>query len=142
MDEPLTEELLEELLSEDSAADFLEHHDLSDRSLSDYLSEMLEKHGLERAEVVRLAGIDATYGYQLFKGQRGRPKRDKALALAFAMGLDLRECDRLLEAAGVSRLYCKRRRDAIIMFCLSRKATLAETDECLFQHGEDTIGKP
>jgi hypothetical protein len=103
---------------------------------------MLEKHGLERAEVIRLAGIDATYGYQLFKGQRGRPKRDKALALAFAMGLDLRECDRLLEAAGVSRLYCKRRRDAIIMFCLSRKATLAETDECLFQHGEDTIGKP
>ena len=142
MDEPLTEELLEELLGQDSATDYLDSHDLSDRNLSDYLCEMLERHGLERAEVVRLAGLDATYGYQLFRGQRGKPSRDKVLALAFAMGLDLRECDRLLEAAGTSRLYCKRRRDAIIMFCLSHKATLAETDEALYEHGEDTIGHP
>lgn len=139
MEEPLTEELLTELLSSETPTGFLDDYELDTRELSAYLCQLLEEKGLRRPEVVRAAGLDATYGYQLFKGERRRPSRDKVIQLAFAMGLSLRECDRLLQAAGVSKLYCKNRRDAIILFCLDRKATLMQTNAELFRHGEDIL---
>jgi len=140
MDEPMTEELLEDLLASEAPTDYLDSHDLTDRTLADLLTQLLDLHGLKRAEVVRAAGLDATYGYQLFTGARGNPARDKVLQLAFAMGLSLRECDRLLQAAGKAKLYCKNRRDAIIMFCLDRHTTINEANEQLFARNEQTIG--
>ena len=76
----------------------------------------------------------------LLKGDRTRPSRDIVLALAFALHCTLRETERLLQAAGVSRLYVKERRDAIVIFCLDQHATLAETNEALYRMGEKTIG--
>ncbi len=140
MDEPLTEELLAELRSSSSADEYLTHHPSATRILSDYLCELLETHGRERKDVIRKAGIDQTYGYQLFTGARKNPGRDKVLALAFALGCSLRETDRLLQAAGVSRLYVKERRDAIIVFCLDQGSSLEETNEALYHMNERTIG--
>ena len=140
MDEPLTEDLLDELRDAPSADDYLREHETSTRTLSGYLNQLLDERELERKDVVREAGIDATYGYQLFRGDRTRPSRDIVLALAFALHCTLRETERLLQAAGVSRLYVKERRDAIVIFCLDQHATLAETNEALYRMGEKTIG--
>lgn len=136
--EPLTEELLHELLSAPSALDFICAHDITHRSLSDYLNQLLAEKGLRRVDVVRAAGINETFGYQIFKGQRS-PSRDKVLQLAFAMGCDLIETNRLLKAAGVNELYCKDRRDAIIIFCIDHEYTLQRTDEELYRFGEKTL---
>jgi hypothetical protein len=140
MDEPLTEELLDELLTSPNPNRFLIERSNGARDLSAYLTELLETHHLERRHVVKGANLNATYGYQIFEGQRAHPSRDIVLSLALAMGLTLRECDRLLQAAGVSRLYCKERRDAIIIFCLEHHASLNETNDVLFAYGEATIG--
>ena len=140
MEEPLTEDLLDELRNAPSAEDYLARHAGSTRVFADYLNELLDERGLERKEVVREAGIDATYGWQLFKGKRKNPSRDIVLALAFALGCSLRETDRLLQAAGVSRLYVKERRDAIVIFCLDQHGTLEETNKALYRMGERTIG--
>lgn len=139
MDEPLTEELLEELLNSPNPDSFFDRHRLEERRLSDYLNELLETHDLKRSDVIRRSGLDSTYGYQIFVGSKGHPSRDKVLAIALAMGLTIRECDRLLQAAGVSKLYCKDRRDAIIVFCIDRHASLDETNEALYTHGEAII---
>ena len=85
MNEPLTEDLLDELLNSPSPTDYVEDRQLQKRNLSQYLQQLLDEHGLVRKDVVRAAGIDATYGYQLFTGQRSNPSRDKTLALAFAL---------------------------------------------------------
>ena len=140
MDEPLTEKLLDELRDAPSADAYLSEHETSTRSLSDYLNYLLEERCLERKDVIREAGIDATYGYQLFTGARTHPARDKVLSLAFVLRCTLRETERLLQAAGVSRLYVKERRDAIVVFCLDQHATLAEANESLYRMGERTIG--
>lgn len=140
MSEPLTEELLDELRSSPSATAYLESHETSTRTLATYLCELLDAHGLKRKDVVREAGIDTTYGYQLFTGTRKNPSRDKTLALAFALGCSLRETDRLLQAAGASRLYVKERRDAIIVFCLDHHTPLAKVNETLYRMGENTLG--
>lgn len=138
MEEPLTEDLLGELLASDDPVAFAERNAVSHRSLSAYLRQLLEEKGMARSQVIRDAGLNETFGYQIFLGQRN-PSRNKVLQIAFAMGLSLREANRALRAAGVSELYCKDRRDAIVIFCLSRGCTLQEVQEELYRFGEDTI---
>ncbi len=138
MDEPLTEELLDELLSSPDPKTFISDNDIGQRSLSEYLQKLLEEKGLKRSEVVKSAGLNETFGYQIFMGKR-HASRDKILQLAFAMHLNLRETDRLLQAAGVNELYCKNRRDAIIIFALDKGYSLQKTDEELYRFGEETI---
>lgn len=138
MKEPLTEELLQELLEAPDPAAFADKHRISARSLSEYLQQLLDEKGLSRPDVVHKANLNETYGYQIFMGQRN-PSRDKVIQLAFGMSLSLREANRLLQAAGVNELYCKNRRDAIIIFCLQHGYTLQLADEQLYQLGEETI---
>ena len=138
--EPLTEELLKELLAAPDPVSFAEEHGIAHRTLAEYLNHLLEKKGLKRSEVVRAAGINDTFGYQIFKGQRGAG-RDKVLRLALAMGCDLIETRRLLQAAGTNELYCKDRRDAIIIFCIDHGYGLQRTDEELYRFGEETLGE-
>ena len=138
MEEPLTEELLEELLSSPDPKTFIYSNNVSTRSLSEYLQQLLNEKGLERAKVVREAGLNETFGYQIFTGARNA-SRDKILQIAFAMKLSLKETDRLLQAAGVNELYCKNRRDAIIIFSLQEGYSLQRTDEELYRFGEETI---
>lgn len=138
MGEPLTEELLDELLSTSSIDDYLEAHDPHSPSLAEYLRQLLAEKGLERSRVVRMANLNDTFGYQIFQGTR-HPSRDKILQIAFAMALSLRETNRALTAGGASELYCKDRRDAIIIFCLDRGCSLQKVNEELYRFGEQTI---
>ena len=138
MEEPLTEELLGELLSAPSPESFIANTKTSKRSLSEYLQQLLSEKGLERSKVVREAGLNDTFGYQIFKGTR-KASRDKVLQLAFAMRLNLRETDRLLQAAGANELYCKNRRDAIIIFAVQKGYSLQKVNEELYRFGEETI---
>ncbi len=133
--EPLTEELLRELLAAPDPGSFADAHDLGHRSLSGYLAALLAEKGLKRASVVRAAGLNETFGYQIFKGQR-HPSRDKVIRLAIAMGCSLTETGRMLKASGASDLYCKDRRDAIVIFCIDRGLSLQEVDEQLYRLGE------
>lgn len=138
MKEPLTEELLNELLSSPDPNSFLSSANPSKRSLAEYLQQLLDEKGLERSKVVREAGLNDTFGYQIFKGTR-KASRDKVLQLAFAMHLGLRETDRLLQAAGANELYCKNRRDAIIIFAVQKGYTLQKANEELYRFGEEAI---
>lgn len=138
MKEPLTEELLQELLSASDPCAFADKHRIEERRLPDYLQQLLDEKGLARADVIRAAGLNETFGYQIFMGQRGA-SRNKVLQLVFALRCTLREANRLLQAAGASVLYCKSRRDAIIIFCLDHGYGLQKTDEELYRFNEDTI---
>ncbi len=138
MDESLTEELLERLLASDDPDRFVSENLIETITLGEYLSRILNEKGLVRSEIVRAAGINETFGYQIFMGQRN-PSRNKVLQLVFAMGMKLREANRALRLSGASELYCKVRRDAIIIFCLDRGASLHRTNEELFRFGEETI---
>lgn len=138
MDERITEELLAELLASPSIEGFLGENAINEVTLSEYLQQLLDKKGLKRAEVIRKANLNATFGYQVFTGARGAG-RDTILQLVFAMELTLREANRLLQAAGVNGLCCKNRRDGIIIFCIEHSYSLQETDEELYRFGEETI---
>ncbi|KAA8820442.1 preprotein translocase subunit SecA [Bifidobacterium rousetti] len=135
---PLTEELLDRLLASDSIETYLDEERVIDRNLVDYLRFLLERHGLKRAGVARASGLNATVVYDIFAG-KSRPGRDHAIMLAFGLGCDLRETQRLLRFAGVSELWCRQRRDAIIIWCIRNGFDRAETDDELYRLREPTL---
>lgn len=138
MREPLTEELLGELLSSTNPAKFADSHGIAARSLPEYLQQLLDEKGLTRIGVIHEAGLNETFGYQIFMGQR-KASRNKLLQIVFALHCSLKEANRLLHAGGVSQLYCKNRRDAIIIYCLDHGETLMGTNEQLYRFSEETI---
>lgn len=136
--ERLTEEVLQELLDAPSLDEFIDAHEFPAVTLPEFLERMLEKKGLKRSRVVRMADLNETFGYQIFTGARN-PSRDKVLQIAFAMAFSLRETNRALMAAGASSLDPKCRRDAIIIFCIDQGCSLQKVNEELYRLGEDTV---
>ena len=136
--ESLTDELLQQLLASATPEAYLLKVDLPDRSLADYLRELLSEKKLTRAEAIRASRLNTTFAYQVFQGTRNIG-RDKAIMLAFGMRCTLQEAQRLLRLAGVSELWCKLRRDAIIIFCLDHGMSRVECDDELYRLGEDTL---
>lgn len=134
----LTEDLLVRLLESASLDEYLSESEVADRSLSEYLKEMLDVHGLKRADVVRASGINATVVYDIFAG-KSNPGRDHAIMLAFGLQCDIAQTQRLLRMAGVSELWCKIRRDAIILWSIKQGSSRAEADDELYRFGEKTL---
>lgn len=134
----LTEELLARLLRSKDLRHYLDENAPQERSLPDYLRELLDERGLRRADVVRRSGLNPTVVYDIFAG-KSRPGRDNAIMLAFGLGLDVRDTQRLLRMAGVSELWVKIRRDAIILWCIENGLDRAQTDDQLYQLGEKTL---
>lgn len=93
---------------------------------------------LKRSQVVRMANLNETFGYQIFTA-RATPAATRCSRSPLPWALTLRETNRALEAAGVSSLYSKDRRDAIIIFCLDRGCSLQKVNEELYRFGERTI---
>ncbi|WP_182431849.1 helix-turn-helix domain-containing protein [Bifidobacterium longum] len=137
-EEHLTEELLDRLLASASIEQYLDEEPVTTHTLTDYLFERMEAHGLKRADVVRATGINATVVYDVFSG-KSRPGRDHAIMLAFGLQCTLRETQRLLRLAGVSELWCKQRRDAIIIWCIRNGFDRISTDDELYRLGEPTL---
>lgn len=138
--EHVTEELLERLLASTSIEGYLSavEPDLEGRDLAEYLRDLLERKGLGRAQAIAAAGLNATFGYQVFQGTR-YIGRDRALMLAFGMGCTLHEAQRLLRLAGHAELWSRRRRDAIVIFCLERGLSREDCDDELYRMGEETL---
>ena len=137
-EEYLTEELLERLRASARPEAYLDEGLTIDRKLSDYLYELLAERGLKRSDVIRASGLNGTFVYDAFKGKT-RLGRDKAIMLALGIGCNLRETQRLLRLDGVSELWPKVRRDAIIIWCIEHGYSRAETDDELYSLGVKTL---
>lgn len=136
--ERLTEELLERLLAAATPEAYLEEGLTVDRELPDYLNELRAEKGIKRSDIIRASGLNGTFVYDVFSG-KSRLRRDNALMLAFGMGCSLRETQRLLRLDGVSELWPKVRRDAILIWCIEHGSTRSEADDELYRLGEKTL---
>ncbi len=112
----------------------LEEGEFINDSLVDRLRILLEKYGVEKAEVIRRSGQSQGYMYQVFAGQR-QPSRDKLLALIFGFELPLSEAQKLLRTSGFRELYPRDRRDAMIIHALEHKNTVSDLNLLLHKNG-------
>lgn len=133
----ITDKLFEKLQEADDISLFAESNTDSFTSitLKDYIQKLLRCHGLKKSQVISESGLNEIYIYQIMAGKRN-PSRDKLLALAIAMKLDIEECQKLLKFGGVNELYPRNRRDAIILFGLKKKLNIFDLNELLFDLDE------
>lgn len=136
--ERLTEDLLARLLASESPQDYLDQEETIERTLSDYLYDLLDERGMKRADVIRRSGLNPTVVYDIFTG-KSKPGRNNAIMLAFGMKCSLRETQRVLRLAGVSELWPKVRRDAIIIWCINEGMTREACDDELWSFKERTL---
>ncbi len=109
------------------------------QSLKEHLNALLIQKGLLVADVARGSELDRGYVYQIFNGNKHH-FRDKLIAIAFGLGLDEDETQRMLKLSRNKELYVRDKRDAVILFALQRKKTLSETNELLYDHGMTVLG--
>lgn len=137
--EKSTELLQSELIRAEKLEDFFAENEtsLKEKSVPDYLNELLKAHQAEVSDVVRRAGL-TNYAYQIFDGRK-KAGREKLLQLAFGFPLTLEETQRLLRCGGHSELYVKNRREAYLMYALGKGFNLQKVNELLYENGEKTF---
>lgn len=136
--ERLTEDLLARLLASNSPQAYLDQDEIIDRQLSDYLADLLKDRNIKRADVVWASGLNPTVVYDIFAG-KSKPGRNNAIMLAFGLHASLRETQRILRLAGVSELWPKLRRDAIIIWCINQGMSREACDDELWNFEEKTL---
>ena len=136
--EHLTEDLLKRLLASSSVESYLDTHETVNTTLTELLRELIDARRLKRSEVARESGLNPTVVYDIFAG-KSRPGRDHAIMLALGIGCTLRETQRLLRLDSVAELWCKDRRDAIVIWCIEHGMSRACTDDELYRLGERTL---
>ncbi len=133
------DKILENVSSISQLEDYLGNLPIPEfKSIGDYLEYMLEAKGLEKAQVIKDSDIQRNYGYQIFSGVK-QPGRNKLIALALAMELTLEETQRGLLIAKEGTLYSKDKRDSIIIYSINKKQTVLDTNNLLFELGEELL---
>ena len=135
-EEHLTEDLLARLRAAASPKEYLDADVTIDRSLKSYLDDLLVWKNTKRSAVIRASGVHPTVAYDIFSGKCSHPGRDKLIMIAFGFGCTLAETQRMLRLAGVSELWAKVRRDAVIIWCIDRGMTRTACDDELWSFGE------
>ena len=137
-----TNELLKELEGFTDFKAFYEDNkeQLAEVHLSDYLKMLFTEKGLEKSEVIAKAEMNEIYAYQIISGIKKSPDRNKVLCLAFGMGLTLGETQDMLKKTGYATLYAKNPFDCVIIYGLSKKMSVVEVNELLFEYGQEMLG--
>jgi transcriptional regulator with XRE-family HTH domain len=108
--------------------------------LCEYLTMLRLESGLSIAQIVIRSNIARTYLHQILNGTR-KPSRDKILQLAFGLGLNDDDTEKLLKTAQMSPLYPRIVRDAAILRCLHDRKNIDETQELLVRMGLTPLGR-
>lgn len=105
----------------------------------EYIVRMCAERNETRAHIIKCAGINRTYGHQLFNGTR-MPSRDKVIQLAFGFGLNLDQTQELLDVSRNGRLVPQIRRDAAILYAVLHEFDIEQTQGLLESYGMQTLG--
>ena len=107
-----------------------------ERPFYGYMKECIRQKGLQQQEVFVRADISDSYGYKLISGEKHTNRRDVVLRLCIGAKLTLEETQRALKIYGMSPLYSRFRRDAVIMVALNSGATeISEVNALLSENG-------
>ncbi|MBQ8831125.1 MAG: hypothetical protein IJ017_05970 [Oscillospiraceae bacterium] len=98
-----------------------------------YIDGILKEKELKRQDVIIRANFSQKYGYKLLSGEAHTTDRDKIIRLCFSMELTLKETQRALRLYGLSELYPKVKRDALLITALGRKIFDIDTVNELLQ---------
>lgn len=104
-----------------------------------YMTGIMEREGMDRATLAKVARLERTYVYQLLDGTKKHPGKDKIILMAIALRMSVKETQRALDIAGAATLYPKNTRDSILIYALNKRLSIASTNSLLVQRGEKEL---
>lgn len=133
-------DLQNELMSTLNLSRFLTENQESfkNEDFAERLQSLFQQKDISKAALAKNAGMSEVYLYQIFSGGRN-PSRNRIICLCFGLQATLEESQELLKSSGHAQLYVKDRRDAIIIYGLAHRMTLAEVNDRLFAEQEKTL---
>lgn len=93
------------------------------RPFAAYIRELFAKYNLIQNQVIEKAGFTLPYGYRLLSEERHTKQRDYILRFCLVCGFSLDETQRLLKLYGMSPLYARIPRDAVLIAAVSCRET-------------------
>ena len=100
-----------------------------------YMNEILKEKELSKQDELLQADIPQRYGYKLLCGEKTTKRRDVILRICYAGKLSLEETQKALMIYGMSPLYARDKRDALIMACFNKRpASIIEVNEYLLKN--------
>jgi hypothetical protein len=105
----------------------------------EYLNQLRLEKNIRKERLFVESYISPVYGHEIFKGKK-HPSRDKIIQLAFGLGLNVDETQKLLRIGNQAELYPKIKRDAVICHSIAHKMTIVQTNSVLTEHGFPMLG--
>ncbi len=135
-----TTELMQELSFHENIDGFLEKNNdsLDKQSFFEYLNLLAAQKKTSKSKIIKASQINQVYGYQIFAGTRV-PGKDKIIAIALSMKLNIDETQRLLKLACAPVLYPKNSRDCIIIDSINKGTDVTELNSILYEYGLDCL---
>ena len=99
--------------------------------LHQYLQLIIEDKGLAKVDVIHQSQLDRRYAYHIFSGTKQNPSRNKVLALANAMNLNLDETQALLQHSRHCQLCPRSPTDSIIIKAIHQRLDFPQTNALL-----------
>ncbi len=111
-----------------------------DRPFADYIVALLRERGMTQREVFERAGFSDKYGYRVITQDKHTKQRDYIIRICLAAHLTLKETDRALKLYGMSELYAKVARDAVIIIAINNEVyDIEKVNELLREHGMEPL---
>ena len=111
-----------------------------DNPFAAYMRSTVREKGLRFQEVFLRADVSEGYGYKLISGEKHTRQRDTILKLCLGAGFTLDETQRALKIYGMSPLYARFPRDAVLISAISAGTREpAEINRLLEQNGQPQL---
>ena len=105
-----------------------------------FIDDIIKKKKLKRQDIILKANLPQKYGYKLLSGETHTTDRNKILKLCFSMQMTLVEAQTALKLYGMSELYPKIKRDAMLIIAFNNKIFwIDDINEWLIQQGEEPL---
>lgn len=109
-------------------------------AFSQYMRDMFKEKGYTQQEIFMRADMPERYGYKLISGEKHTVQRDVIIRLCLAGRFDLTETNRALKLYGMSQLYSKVPRDAVIIVAInSNQWNVDQINDLLVKNGFDEL---
>ena len=110
------------------------------KTFSDYFKDLLSQNKISQQKVFIDADISEKYGYKLISGEKHTNQRDTLLRLCYAGKLNVEETNRSLILYGMSPLYARNKRDALLIVAFNdRVGDILDLNEYLIKNGEKPL---
>ena len=111
-----------------------------EKPFSAYIRNLIKDKALRQQDIFIQADIPERYGYKLLSEEKHTRQRDVILRICYAAKLTLEETQRALKLYGMSPLYARIPRDAVLMIAFNRRCgNILDVNAMLKEQGMELL---